>query len=99
MCLAALGFVSVDRTALGPLEGASALLICLSLSSLESGAHGALMRSASPQDTLVGPVTSKHLPMGSVPVFGDHSGTCVPTRPFPPWLALCMLEWPRSIRL
>lgn len=64
MCLAALGFVSVDRTALGPLEGASALLICLSLSSLESGAHGALMRTGSPQDTLVGPVTSKHLPMG-----------------------------------
>lgn len=47
VCLATVGLVSVDPTALGPLEGASVLLSCLSLSSLEYGAHGILMRTAS----------------------------------------------------
>lgn len=47
VCLATVGLVSVDSIALGPLEGASALLSCLSLSSLEYGEHGILMRTAS----------------------------------------------------
>lgn len=47
VCLATVDLVSVDPTALSPLEGASALLSRLGLSFLEYGEHGILMRTAS----------------------------------------------------
>lgn len=48
MCLAVAGLVSSVFTVLGPLKGASDLLNCLSLNSLEDGAYGVLMSTAFP---------------------------------------------------
>lgn len=48
MCLAVAGLVSAVFTVLGPLKGASDLLNCLSLSSLDDGAYGVLMKTAFP---------------------------------------------------